>query len=99
LHSPAANALLRSIGIDPATVPDSVIVIIDDRAYFRSAAILRIAQRLRFPWPLLCAFVIVPPFVRDWLYDIVARNRYRWFGKRETCMMPTPELQTRFLSE
>lgn len=67
------------------------------RVYDRSAAALRIARALRWPWPLLGAFWIVPRPLRDWIYRIIARNRYRWFGRRDACMMPTPELQARFL--
>ena len=68
------------------------------RAYTRSTAALRIARRLRFPWPLLYAFIIVPRPLRDLIYDFIARHRYRWFGKRDACMMPTPELRARFLT-
>jgi predicted DCC family thiol-disulfide oxidoreductase YuxK len=59
---------------------------------------LRIARRLRFPWPLLYAFIVVPRPLRDIVYDFIARHRYRWFGKRDTCMVPTPELRARFLT-
>ena len=77
--------------------PDSVILI--ERGYVstRSAAALRIARRLKFPWPLLYALVVVPSPLRDMGYDFIARNRYKWFGKREACMLPTPELRARFL--
>ena len=66
--------------------------------YTRSTAALRIARRLRFPWPLLYAFILVPRPLRDMIYDFIARNRYQWFGKRDTCMMPSPELRARFLT-
>ena len=67
---------------------DSVVLVKGGRAYFRSAAALRIASRLRFPWPLLSVFFVVPPPLRDWVYDLVARNRKRWFGERDTCYLP-----------
>ena len=67
---------------------DSVVLVAGDKVFFRSAAALRIASRLRFPWPLLTVFFLVPAPARDWLYDLVARNRKRWFGQRETCYLP-----------
>ena len=59
---------------------------------------MRIARRLTFPWPLAYAFVVVPRPLRDWIYTLVARRRYQWFGKRDVCMMPTPALATRFIA-
>jgi len=67
---------------------DSVVLVTGENLFFRSAAALRIASRLRFPWPLLAVFFLVPAPVRDWFYDLVARNRKRWFGERETCYLP-----------
>jgi predicted DCC family thiol-disulfide oxidoreductase YuxK len=81
---------------DPGLTP-TVILIEDSRRYQRSTAVLRIARQLRAPWPLLYAFIAVPRPLRDWAYDAVARRRYRWFGRRETCMVPTPELRARFV--
>jgi len=69
----------------------------DGRAYRNSAAVLRIFRSLRFPWPAVYALIAVPAPLRDWVYRLVARNRYRWFGRRHSCMVPTPELRTRFL--
>jgi len=78
-------------------LPASVVLVEDGRKYERSTAVLRIARQLRSPWPLLYAFIVVPRPLRDWAYDFVARRRYRWFGRRETCIVPTPELRARFL--
>jgi predicted DCC family thiol-disulfide oxidoreductase YuxK len=64
---------------------DSVLLLLDGRWYERSSAVLQIALRLRFPWPLLGIFFIVPRFLRDPLYDLVARNRKRWFGEDAAC--------------
>lgn len=66
--------------------------------YTRSAAALRTARLLNGLWPLCFVLIIVPPFIRDAVYDLIARNRYRWFGKRNECMIPTPELKERFIS-
>jgi predicted DCC family thiol-disulfide oxidoreductase YuxK len=97
LQSAPAQALLARVEVDAAAF-DSVMLVEDGVVHSRSDAALRVARRLRFPWPLLYALVILPRPLRDSLYDFIARNRYRWFGKRETCMTPTPDLQSRFLA-
>ena len=85
--------------IFPALTPTlpTLVLMEDGRVYERSTAVLRIARQLRAPWPLLFAFIVVPRPLRDWAYDAVARRRYRWFGRSETCMVPTPELRARFV--
>lgn len=79
------------------TMPDSLVLLDRDRVYVKSSAALRIARLLGFPWNLLTAGCVLPVFLRDAIYDWVARNRYRWFGKSEACMIPTPELKSRFM--
>ena len=96
LTSPAATPVLRQAGVS-LPLPDSIVFIEDGQAYVRSDAALRIARGLRFPWPLLYGFVIVPRVIRDGIYDVIAARRYRWFGRRDACMVPTPELRQRFL--
>lgn len=96
LNSPAARERLAAASGD-APLPDSVVLIEEGRVYTRSAAALRIARGLRWPWPLAYALIVVPRPLRDLAYDAIARRRYRWFGKAEQCMLPTPELQNRFL--
>ena len=76
---------------------DTIVLVEDGRVYTHSTAALRIARRLRAPWRWLTAFALVPAFVRDAVYRGFARRRYRWFGKSETCRVPTPELRSRFL--
>ncbi len=78
-------------------LPDSFVLVEDGRVFTRSEAALRIARRLGVPWSLAYPLMVVPRPFRDWAYDVVARNRYRWFGKRETCRVPTPDLRRRFL--
>jgi len=97
LQSEAARRLVTEAGLDPEALPDSMIVLDGGRALVRSAAALRIATGLRWPWPALGALRLVPRPVRDWMYRVRARNRYRWFGRRDACMMPTPELEGRLL--
>jgi len=94
LQSQAAEQLLGG-----APTVDSIILWEDGRTYGKSAAALRIARGLRFPWPLLSVFLVVPPAVRNWIYDWIARNRYRWFGRRDACMIPSKEFQIRFLDK
>ncbi|WP_299148863.1 thiol-disulfide oxidoreductase DCC family protein [uncultured Dokdonia sp.] len=76
---------------------DSIILVTEDKAYAKSTAALRIAKQLSAGWPLLVVFLILPRFLRDAVYDFIARNRYKWFGKKEACMIPTPELKSKFL--
>jgi predicted DCC family thiol-disulfide oxidoreductase YuxK len=99
LQSDAARRICAEVGATPpaAVDPDTIIVIADGRALERSDAALAIASRLPFPWPMFGVFRILPRALRDWLYRLVAKNRYRWFGKSDTCMMPTPELRARFI--
>ena len=78
--------------------PDSVILIEDGRLFVRSEAALRILRRLGGPWSALRVLRLVPRPVRDWLYDSVARNRYRWFGRLNACPSPDARLRDRFLS-
>ena len=96
LQSPVAQHLLRTHGLSPNRL-ESVILIEAGRAYSHSDAALRIASHLGSAWPALGVLWIVPRFVRDGIYNWIAANRYRWFGKREECMLPTPELRQRFL--
>lgn len=98
LQSAAAAALLRDADVT-ASLPDSIVLVEDGRVHVRSAAALRILRRLRFPWPIAYACIVVPPFIRDRVYDFIAARRYRWFGRREACLVPTPDLERRFLAE
>ena len=70
-----------------------------ERIHLRSGAALRIARRLRPPWNLAAVFFVIPRFLRDPIYDLIARNRYRWFGKKDECMIPTPEIRQRFIED
>jgi len=96
LQSDTARRLLEKAGCF-ATLPDSIVLLDEEGVHTRSDAALRIAAGLRRPWCLTSRLTIVPRALRDRAYDFVARHRYRWFGKRDTCLVPTPELQARFL--
>ena len=95
-QSAAGRELLLRHDFEPDTVP-TLAVVTGGQASARSAAALAIAGHLRPPWRWLGVFRVVPRPARDWLYDIVARHRYRWFGRRDSCLLPTPELAARFL--
>jgi len=94
-ESAAGRAVLAQLGLPEQ--PESIVVVHRGRVWTRSAASLAVARRLPFPWPLASVFWIVPSPLRDLVYRWIAKNRYRWFGKRDTCWVPTPELRARFL--
>lgn len=96
LQSPLAQDLLQERKFKMQDM-NSVLLIEGSQVYQKSSAALRIARRLGGAWYLLYAFIIVPPILRDFVYSWIAHNRYRWFGKRETCRLPSPEERKLFL--
>jgi len=96
IQEPTGAALIKKFGIDTSKT-DSIILIDGEKAFVKSTAALKVARHLGGAYPLLYAFMIVPNFIRNWVYDYVAKNRYKWFGKKESCMIPTPELKSKFL--
>lgn len=80
----------------PTTI-DGVVFIENNIAYFKSAAAFRIARYFGGFWKSLNIFSILPLFITDFCYDIIAKNRYKWFGKKESCMLPSPEIRSRFI--
>lgn len=76
---------------------DTILLVENDQIYQKSTAALRIAKRLNGLWFLMFGFIIIPAFIRNAVYDLIARNRYRWFGKQESCWLPTPDLKVLFL--
>lgn len=97
LQSPAGMDLVKKLGAEAQNM-NSMVLIAAGAAYTRSDAALRIAARLSGLWPALRILLLVPRPIRNWAYDVVAKNRYRWFGKSSACMAPSPELRSRFLS-
>lgn len=97
LQSLAAQKLLADAG---ASAPDmnSILLIEDGKVYSHSTAALRIARRLKAPFPLLWAGMILPRPLRDAVYKTIAKNRYKWFGQKESCEMPPKGLRDRFLA-
>jgi predicted DCC family thiol-disulfide oxidoreductase YuxK len=97
LQSEKGRLFLRQFNLPPFETK-SFIFIEDGKMYRQSTAALRVCRYLKGLWPLLYGFVIVPKFIRDGIYNFIAKNRYKWFGVREQCMMPTPEVRSRFIS-
>ena len=95
LQSDVADDLLDDCGVDRGR--DTVVLVDGGDCYTKSTAALRVAAHLGWPYRPLAAFLAVPRRVRDAVYDVVAANRYDWFGRRERCMAPTPDLAERFL--
>jgi predicted DCC family thiol-disulfide oxidoreductase YuxK len=97
-QSEAGQALMREHGIAiPEGDPLSLVLVEDGKVYQRSTGALRLCRKLSFPFKLGWVFIITPRFVRDFVYDVIAKHRYAWFGKNDVCMVPTPELRARFL--
>jgi predicted DCC family thiol-disulfide oxidoreductase YuxK len=96
LQSAFAARLLAEHGLAGETLA-SIVLIEGGRAFTRSEAALRIAALLPGPWPVLGVLRAVPRRLRDTAYDLLARRRYRWFGRRPACRTPTPEERARFL--
>lgn len=95
LQSDYGQECLKRFGIEPDV--ESIIFIENEKAYRESGAVLRIARHLRGFWSWAYCFLAVPAFLRNAVYRFVAKHRYRWFGQREECMVPTPEISERFL--
>ncbi|MCW8981441.1 thiol-disulfide oxidoreductase DCC family protein [Altibacter sp.] len=96
LQSNVGMVLVNEHDIDTSKT-DSIILIDGNKSYEKSSAALRIAKELSGAYPLLYGFMIIPKFIRNRIYDYIAKNRYRWYGKKESCMIPTPELKSKFL--
>ena len=97
LQSAIGKSLLKNFP-DSLEKSDSVVFINGGIYCFKSTAILEIFKTLGRYWKLFYVFILIPKFIRDACYDLVAKSRYKVFGKRETCMVPTPEINKRFLS-
>jgi predicted DCC family thiol-disulfide oxidoreductase YuxK len=97
LQSDLGQAILKHIGINPIHI-DSIILYEPEVAYYyKSSAALEIAKGLNGIFTLATLFQIVPTGIRDFIYDFVAENRYKWYGKKEACLVPSPELLAKFL--
>jgi predicted DCC family thiol-disulfide oxidoreductase YuxK len=98
LQSDVAQKLLLTHKL-PANDLSSFIFMEYDKVYTRSTAALRVCRYLNGLWPAMYGFIIVPKFIRDGIYNWISKNRYHWFGKKQECMIPTPEIRAKFLKE
>lgn len=96
-QSALGQQVVQALGLPASTLDRTILLIEDDTVYTQSAAVLRSLRHLK-GWPrLLQPLLGLPAFLRDPLYDLIARNRYRWFGRRPTCFVPTPQTRDRFV--
>ena len=96
LQGKTGQDLLQRFNL-PANNLNSFVLVEKDKVYTRSSAALRVSKTLGRGWQFFYVFMIVPRFIRDGVYNLIAKNRYKWFGKKNSCMIPTPELKDRFL--
>jgi predicted DCC family thiol-disulfide oxidoreductase YuxK len=98
LQGETGQLIINEYNID-TTQTDSIILYDKEnvKIYSKSTAALKVAKHLGFPFNLSVIFHVIPAFIRDWVYDYVAKNRYKWYGKKHACMIPTPELKAKFL--
>ena len=96
LQTGVGKALLQQFGL-PENYTSSFIFIEKGKLYNRSTAALKVCRYLTGLWPLCYGLIIVPAFIRNAVYDLIAKNRYKWFGRKDSCMIPTPDLKARFI--
>jgi predicted DCC family thiol-disulfide oxidoreductase YuxK len=97
LQGQTAKSLLPEYKINPGSL-STVILVDNGKVYTQSSAAIRVCKYLDGGWKLFYGLIIIPKFIRDFFYNIIARNRYKWFGKKESCMIPTAEVRERFLN-
>jgi predicted DCC family thiol-disulfide oxidoreductase YuxK len=97
IQSKVGRQIVSKHDIDTRKIDSILLYSEKDGICYKSTAALKIAKQLGFPRNILIVFIIVPAFIRNWVYDYIAKNRYKWYGKRDSCMTPTPELQNKFL--
>ncbi len=96
LQSNSGQDLLNKLDV-PRDI-DSFVFIENGKAYLQSTAALKVLQHLSWYWQWTQALWIIPKFIRDGVYNFIAKRRYKWFGKKESCMVPSQEVRSRFLS-
>ncbi|EPR70401.1 hypothetical protein ADIWIN_3757 [Winogradskyella psychrotolerans RS-3] len=99
LQSDVGKGIIKKFNIDTKDT-DSILLYNPkkDNLSYKSTAALLVAKNLGFPTYILSIFLILPAFIRNWVYNYIAKNRYKWYGKKESCMIPTPELKSKFLA-
>ena len=97
LESSIGQKIINHYNIDTSKLDSILLYSRENGLSIKSTAALTIAKQLNSPVNLLSLFLVIPSFIRDTVYDFIAKNRYKWFGKKEVCMIPTPELKSKFL--
>lgn len=97
LQSEVGQKVSKQLEEKYGNTPDSLVLEHRGKLYIKSDAALQVSRLMGGVWPILAIFLIIPRFVRNAVYDWVARNRYKWYGKQDECMMPTKELKERFI--
>ncbi|MBL4953331.1 thiol-disulfide oxidoreductase DCC family protein [Neobacillus sp. OS1-32] len=95
IQSSVGREILLNYNVDENT--DSFILVENNQCYYKSSAALRVCKNLNGAWKFLSIFLFLPSGFRDFFYDVIAKNRYKWFGKKDSCMLPSPEIRKRFL--
>lgn len=96
LQSEIAKQLLKDFNV-PKGFYQSVVLIENNKVFIKSNAALKITRKLKGLWPALFSFIIIPKIFRDYIYDLIAKNRFKWFGKKEVCFSPTEDYSRKFL--
>lgn len=97
LQSEIGKQIIDDFHIDPSKTDSILLYSPSQGITYKSTAALKIASKLKFPISLMRLFLIVPTKIRDWIYDYIAKNRYKWFGKKEKCMIPDPKWMDKFI--
>jgi len=97
LQSDFGQEQLRNFGKNPLEL-NSLVLIQNGKIYKKSRAVFKVAAGMKFPYPLIYFFWPIPFFIRDWVYILIANNRYKWYGKQDQCWLPTEDLKSRFIS-
>ncbi|MCB0444475.1 MAG: DCC1-like thiol-disulfide oxidoreductase family protein [Gelidibacter sp.] len=97
LQSQVGMEIIKKFNIDTTKIDSILLYSEKNGIFYKSTAALKIASKLEFPINLMAVFLIIPAFIRNWVYNFIAKNRYKWYGKKEACMIPTPELKSKFL--
>lgn len=98
LQSEVSAELLLKFNIDPGKT-DSVVYITRGKVYIKSSAVLHLLKDIGGGWKILYYLIIIPPFIRNFFYELIAKNRYRLFGRKDHCMVPSDEIKNRFLTK
>jgi predicted DCC family thiol-disulfide oxidoreductase YuxK len=98
LQSTIGQQIITKYSLDSSKTDSIILYSPNKDLKVKSTAALHIAKRLGLPNNLLSVFLIVPAFIRNWVYDFIAKNRYKWYGKKDNCMIPTPELKSKFIN-